>query len=116
MKIIIPGVLSKEFWLLMTHSGLLVFRTLVSLYVAELDGRLVSAMVKGKAREFVVGIVWWMAVAIPATGGWSSTGALSSKFTCSLVHSNTLPNRWGALPPPSGPISCLSESGARSGG
>jgi ATP-binding cassette subfamily D (ALD) long-chain fatty acid import protein len=82
LRIVIPGFRSKEFLLLMTHSGFLVFRTLVSLYVADLDGRLVSAMVKGKAREFAVGIVWWMAVAIPATYTNSMLAFLQAKLAC----------------------------------
>jgi ATP-binding cassette, subfamily D (ALD), peroxisomal long-chain fatty acid import protein len=82
LKIVIPGVRSTEFWLLMSHSGFLVFRTLISLYVADLDGRLVSAMVKGKAREFAIGIVWWMAVAIPATYTNSMLSFLQSKLAC----------------------------------
>ncbi|EPZ34130.1 ABC transporter domain-containing protein [Rozella allomycis CSF55] len=67
LKIVIPGVNSKEFWLLMIFSGFLVSRTFLSLYVAELDGKLVSLMVKRKKKEFLFGILWWMIVAIPAT-------------------------------------------------
>lgn len=68
LQIVIPrGIKSKEFWLLCTHSGFLILRTVLSLYVATLDGRLVSLLVKGKGREFLLGIVWWMMVAIPAT-------------------------------------------------
>ena len=67
LKICIPGWKSKEFRLLIGHSVFLVLRTMISLYVAELDGRLVSALVRGKGREFLLGLVWWMAVAVPAT-------------------------------------------------
>ena len=67
LKICIPGWKSKEFRLLIGHSVFLVLRTMISLYVAELDGRLVSALVRGKGREFLVGLVWWMGVAVPAT-------------------------------------------------
>jgi ATP-binding cassette subfamily D (ALD) long-chain fatty acid import protein len=67
LKICIPGWKSKEFRLVIGHSVFLVLRTMISLYVAELDGRLVSALVRGKGREFLMGLVWWMAVAIPAT-------------------------------------------------
>jgi ATP-binding cassette subfamily D (ALD) long-chain fatty acid import protein len=67
LKIVIPGVRSKEMRLLVSHSVFLVIRTLLSLYVAELDGKLVSSLVRGKGRDFLVGIVWWMVVAIPAT-------------------------------------------------
>jgi len=67
LKICIPGWKSKELRLLISHSVFLVLRTLISLYVAELDGRLVSSLVRGKARDFLGGLVWWMIVAVPAT-------------------------------------------------
>jgi ATP-binding cassette subfamily D (ALD) long-chain fatty acid import protein len=68
LAIVFPGGLKcKELWLLATHSGFLVLRTVLSLYVATLDGRLVSYLVKGKGKEFILGILWWMVVAIPAT-------------------------------------------------
>lgn len=67
LKIVIPGVKSKELRLLVSHSIFLVLRTMLSLYVAELDGKVVSNLVKGKGREFLLGLVWWMMVAVPAT-------------------------------------------------
>ncbi|KAI9820743.1 MAG: hypothetical protein M1827_005113 [Pycnora praestabilis] len=80
LKIVIPGWKSKELRLLISHSVFLVVRTLISLYVAELDGRLVSNLVRGKGREFLVGIVWWMIVAIPAT----FTNSMLSYHQCKL--------------------------------
>lgn len=41
LRIVIPGVRSKEFGLLMMHTSLLIFRTAISLYVASLDGKYV---------------------------------------------------------------------------
>lgn len=67
LKIVIPGWKSKELRLLISHSIFLVVRTLISLYVAELDGKLVSNLVRGKGKEFFKGIMWWMLVAVPAT-------------------------------------------------
>ncbi|KAL1999650.1 hypothetical protein VTN02DRAFT_4218 [Thermoascus thermophilus] len=67
LRIVIPGWRSKELRLLASHSVFLVLRTMLSLYVAELDGRLVSSLVRGKGRDFLSGLVWWMAVAVPAT-------------------------------------------------
>lgn len=67
LRIIIPGPASKEARLLLSHSVFLVLRTVLSIYVAELDGRLVSNLVRGKGREFLSGLVWWMIVAVPAT-------------------------------------------------
>jgi ATP-binding cassette subfamily D (ALD) long-chain fatty acid import protein len=79
LKIVIPGWKSKEFRLLISHSIFLVLRTMISLYVAELDGRLVSNLVRGKGREFLTGLVWWMMVAIPAT-------FTNSMVCCRLSH------------------------------
>ena len=39
LRIVIPGIKSKEALLLCMHSSLLVFRTVISLYVASLDGK-----------------------------------------------------------------------------
>jgi ATP-binding cassette subfamily D (ALD) long-chain fatty acid import protein len=41
LRIVIPGIRSKEALLLIMHSSLLVFRTAISLYVAALDGKYV---------------------------------------------------------------------------
>jgi len=67
LKIVIPGWRSKELRLIVSHSFFLVLRTLLSLYVAELDGKLVGSLVRGKGKQFLRGVVWWMIVAVPAT-------------------------------------------------
>ncbi|KAI9855053.1 MAG: hypothetical protein M1824_006427 [Vezdaea acicularis] len=80
LKIVVPGWQSKELRLLISHSVFLVIRTLLSLYVAELDGKLVSNLVRGKGKEFLIGIVWWMIVAVPAT----FTNSMLSYHQCKL--------------------------------
>lgn len=80
LRIVIPGWRSKELRLLISHSFFLVVRTLISLYVADLDGKLVSSLVRGKGTEFLLGIVWWMLVAIPAT----FTNSMLSYHQCKL--------------------------------
>lgn len=77
LKIVIPGWRSKELRLLISHTVFLVMRTLLSLYVAELDGRLVSSLVRGKGRDFLLNVGWWMTVAVPAT-------FTNSMVSCSL--------------------------------
>lgn len=67
ISIIIPGWSSKEFLILNLFSGFLVLRTLLSLYVADLDGRIVSALVRGQKKTFLYNILMWMGVAVPAT-------------------------------------------------
>jgi ATP-binding cassette, subfamily D (ALD), peroxisomal long-chain fatty acid import protein len=81
LRIVIPGWKSPEMRLLISHSFFLVVRTLLSLYVAELDGKLVSSLVRGKGRDFLVGIVWWMIVAVPAT----FTNSMLSYHQCKLA-------------------------------
>ncbi|MCJ1243958.1 hypothetical protein MMC30_001155 [Trapelia coarctata] len=81
LKIVIPGWRSKELRLLISHSFFLVIRTLISLYVAELDGKLVSSLVRGRGKEFLLGIVWWMVVAVPAT----FTNSMLSYHQCKLA-------------------------------
>lgn len=63
----IPGVKSREFWLLLTHSGFLMFRTFLSVYIASLDGQIVGHLVNKNGQKFTQGIIWWMTIAIPAT-------------------------------------------------
>lgn len=77
LRIVIPGWKSKEFRLLLSHSVFLVLRTILSIYVAELDGKLVSHLVRGKGKEFLSSLMWWMTVAVPAT------------FTNSMVSSRS---------------------------
>ena len=67
LKITIPGWRSKETRLLISHSFFLVLRTLISVRVAEMDGAIVKALVKGKGKEFLKRILWWMIIAVPAT-------------------------------------------------
>jgi len=81
LKICIPGWRSKELRLLISHSVFLVIRTLISLKVAAMDGQLVSSLVRGRGRDFLIGIVWWMVIAVPAT------------FTNSMVRTSCLETR-----------------------
>ncbi|KAI9666907.1 MAG: hypothetical protein M1831_001412 [Alyxoria varia] len=81
LRIVMPGWRSKELRLLIGHSVFLVLRTLISLYVAELDGKLVSNLVRGKGKEFLTGLVWWMIVAIPAT----FTNSMLTYHQCKLA-------------------------------
>lgn len=80
----IPSLKSKEALLLVMHSSFLVFRTVLSLYVADLDGkcvclglhvvdeitdfggfRIVSSLVRAQTIPFLWNILRWLLVAIP---------------------------------------------------
>ncbi|KAK5632437.1 hypothetical protein RRF57_008151 [Xylaria bambusicola] len=85
LKIVIPGAASKEARLLLSHSFFLVVRTLISLKVAEMDGAIVKALVKGSGKEFLTRIVWWMLIAMPATFT-NSMAELSLKYRTRLTQ------------------------------
>lgn len=67
VAIVIPGALSREAGMLYVHTILLIFRTFLSIVVANLDGQIVSSLVRLRGREFLLGIVKWMGMAVPAT-------------------------------------------------
>lgn len=105
MRILVPGYKSKEFWILQLFSGFLVARTVLSVYVAQLDGLIVSALVRGQKKQFIIGtidviilmkgILSWMAMAVPATYTNSMLAYLQKKLALAFrtnltTHLNTL--------------------------
>lgn len=71
LRIVIPGIRSKEAMLLAMHSSLLIFRTAISLYVAALDGKIVASLVRAQPLQFLLNILRWLLIAIPAT--WTNS-------------------------------------------
>ncbi|KAF9650711.1 adrenoleukodystrophy protein [Thelephora ganbajun] len=80
LRIVIPGIKSKEALLLCMHSSLLIFRTAISLYVASLDGKIVASLVRARPLEFFFNILRWLLVAIPATWTNSWLSYIQSKL------------------------------------
>ncbi|KAG9104596.1 hypothetical protein FRC06_001063 [Ceratobasidium sp. 370] len=78
--IVIPGWTSKEAMMLAIHSGFLVFRTVLSLYVADLDGRIVASLVRAETVPFLLNLLRWLLVAIPATYTNSMLGYIQTKI------------------------------------
>ncbi|XP_001629201.2 ATP-binding cassette sub-family D member 2 [Nematostella vectensis] len=67
LRIVLPGPFSKQAGLLFVHSGCLIARTFLSIYVATLDGRVIKSIVQKNVPMFIVQLLKWIAVAIPAT-------------------------------------------------
>lgn len=65
--ICIPSWRSKQTLLLGLLTGSLVARTLLSLYVAELDGKIVKSIVDHNLKDFLHSLGLWIGIAIPAT-------------------------------------------------
>ncbi|KAI8914968.1 ABC transporter transmembrane region 2-domain-containing protein [Powellomyces hirtus] len=87
--ICVPNWHSKTIFILVLHTTFLVLRTYLSVIVARLDGRLVRDLVAADARSFGKGLLYWFAVAVPATYTNSMIRYLQSKFCISLRTSLT---------------------------
>ncbi len=67
MRIAFPSWHSKESLILVSHSFFLVLRTVLSVGVARLDGRIVRDLVKADGVGFLKGLGLWFLLAIPST-------------------------------------------------
>ncbi|KAF9226295.1 hypothetical protein BS17DRAFT_749631 [Gyrodon lividus] len=66
LRIVIPSVCTREALLLLAHSCFLVLRTVLSIAVARLDGRIVRDLVSANAYGFLKGLGLWFALALPS--------------------------------------------------
>ncbi|KAH3880850.1 ATP-binding cassette sub-family D member 1-like [Dreissena polymorpha] len=80
LKIIFPRLWSKEFGILFLHTFTLVIRTLLSIYVAKLDGSIVRTIVRRDVKAFLLLLAQWIGIAIPATFVNSLIRFLESKL------------------------------------
>ncbi|KAK7683183.1 hypothetical protein QCA50_013856 [Cerrena zonata] len=67
LRIAFPSWHSKEALILLLHSFFLVSRTVLSVGVARLDGRIVRDLVSADGKGFVKGLGLWFLMAIPST-------------------------------------------------
>ncbi|EPS97476.1 hypothetical protein FOMPIDRAFT_1128638 [Fomitopsis schrenkii] len=67
LRVAFPSYHSKESLMLLAHTSFLVFRTVLSVAVARLDGRIVRDLVSANGKGFLKGIGLWFALAVPST-------------------------------------------------
>ncbi|CAO3597994.1 unnamed protein product [Absidia cylindrospora] len=79
--ILFPTWHTKEAGLLVLHSIFLILRTYLSVVVARLDGRIVRDLINGHGKQFLLGLVYWFAIALPATYTNSMIRYLQSKLS-----------------------------------
>ncbi|XP_050339564.1 ATP-binding cassette sub-family D member isoform X3 [Bactrocera neohumeralis] len=81
IKIIVPKVLCYESGLLIVHTLCLISRTFLSIYVAALEGAIVKFIVRKDLKRFVIVLLKWFGIAIPATFINSMIRFLESKLS-----------------------------------
>lgn len=67
IRIMVPRLLCEESGLLAVHTLCLVSRTFLSIYVASMEGAIVKFIVRKDVRNFVLMLLKWFGIAIPAT-------------------------------------------------
>ncbi|MCL4132205.1 UNVERIFIED_CONTAM: hypothetical protein GTU68_003210 [Idotea baltica] len=67
LKVLIPTLWCKSSFILLLHTITLITRTFLSIYVAQLEGKVVKYIVKKDIFRFALMITKWITVAIPAT-------------------------------------------------
>lgn len=67
IRIILPGIWTREFGILFLHTLSLMTRTFLSIYVAHLEGGMVKTIVDTNLMGFIFQIMKWLALAVPAT-------------------------------------------------
>ncbi|KAF9235810.1 ABC transporter transmembrane region 2-domain-containing protein [Melanogaster broomeanus] len=66
LRIVIPSIRSRDALLILAHSCFLVLRTVLSVAVARLDGRIVRDLVSADGYGFLRGLGLWFALALPS--------------------------------------------------
>ena len=82
LRIVFPSLTSREVGILLLHTFFLVTRTILSVYVAHLDGRLVRDIVSADGKGFLRGLGWWFALAVPSS--------YTNSMVCAFLHCGSL--------------------------
>ncbi|PSN48985.1 ATP-binding cassette sub-family D member 3 [Blattella germanica] len=67
VKLMVPGVWTREIGLLSMHTVALATRTFLSIYVASMEGQIVKYIVRRDVKNFAIMLLKWLGVAVPAT-------------------------------------------------
>lgn len=84
LDIMIPKLWCRETTILGVHTMCLLSRTFLSFYVASIEGSIVKFIVRKDFRQFLIGLLKWFGIAIPATFINSMIRYLENKLALSF--------------------------------
>lgn len=84
IEIMIPKLWCRETTILGVHTMCLLSRTFLSFYVASVEGSIVKYIVRKDFRQFLIGLLKWFGIAIPATFINSMIRYLENKLALSF--------------------------------
>lgn len=84
IEIMIPKLWCRETTILGVHTMCLLSRTFLSFYVASIEGSIVKYIVRKDFRQFVIGLLKWFGIAVPATFINSMIRYLENKLALSF--------------------------------
>jgi hypothetical protein len=65
LPVLFPKFFSRTTALMIAHTSCLVARTLASIYLASMDGRIVKALITGRGKQFIGLLLVWLLSAVP---------------------------------------------------
>ncbi|CAL9737320.1 peroxisomal long-chain fatty acid import protein 2 [Monosporozyma servazzii] len=80
-KILMPTIFDKNSFLLSLQIFFLIMRTWLSLFVARLDGQIVRDIIAGDIRKFMIDLLIWFLIALPASYTNSAIKFLQRKLS-----------------------------------
>lgn len=86
IHIMIPRIWCREIGILGVHTACLISRTFLSIYVAAIEGSIVKFIVRRDLRQFIMGLMKWFSIAIPATFINSMIRYLENKLALSFRY------------------------------
>ncbi|CAB4253237.1 similar to Saccharomyces cerevisiae YPL147W PXA1 Subunit of a heterodimeric peroxisomal ATP- binding cassette transporter complex (Pxa1p-Pxa2p) [Maudiozyma barnettii] len=80
-RILIPNIFDKNSLLLTLQVCFLILRTWLSLFVARLDGQIVRDIISRKPKKFLIDLLIWFLIALPASYTNSAIKLLQRKLS-----------------------------------